>query len=349
MERSFRRHLLLVLSVAMLYAAGAQAEFEAGQQFGFNFAEPRGSSITRNRFYVSAKGEHAWELPSSSIVLNGFVRVIGFAGDFDNEVDFRTLSAVWNTGKFRSELGFQDLPWSETFGFAIADVVNPRDFRDALFTDPDWTRLSVCAWNTQVFLDKLTLQAVVTPVSRFNKLPVPVANPEPAAEFGGRASYLFDFGLDLGLFYYRHWNRVPWPQPLEKVHTLGFTGSQSAGDWVFRADSVVHFGMRGQPTRSQLIIGADRTESETFTWGTQYHLDRAEQTQHWLSALVRASWADRKWEAELFAFRGLDNADLWVQPKITWYFLDALAWSVRLDLVSVGSQDRLFSWVSVRF
>ncbi|OFZ20536.1 MAG: hypothetical protein A2X94_10915 [Bdellovibrionales bacterium GWB1_55_8] len=271
--------------------------------------------------------------------------------------------------------------------------MNPRDFSDALFNEMAWTRLAVFALNTQVFLERLTLQFILTPVPRLNQLPEPViaansfgiADTRGAAEYGGRASYLFESGLDLGLIYFRHWNRNPalqlasvdpatgafiFSQVASQVDTVGLTASQASGDWVFRMDSVLHLNQPGTVSTAealrtssnwQTILGADWTDSEGGNWGVQYHLDQADRANHWVSGMVRRSFRGRKWEAECFAFKGLGNPDLWIQPRLTWYLNDSVSWSLRSDLLtgsdslnngalsSFSKQDRVLSWIGLRF
>ena len=216
---------------------------------------------------------------------------------WDNEISIRNLSGSVSRGKWRLAAGFQEIPWGETFGFPILDIVNPRDYRDPLLLDPSWVRLPVAAAQVQVFLDRLTLQGVLTPLPRNNEFVSqgsiydPIRNnagislsntPNPTSgfvpEFGGKASYLFESGFDWGLIYYHHFNRNPvyslqWvgandppvgspyqlvPE-LNQVDTLGTTLSYSLGQFVLRLDSALHLG---QPIQGQTL--------GTIAQGTQW-------------------------------------------------------------------------------
>ena len=46
-----------------------------------------------------------------------------------NEVGLRALSFSVSQNQWRLKGGFQEIPWGETFGFSILDLVNPRDLR----------------------------------------------------------------------------------------------------------------------------------------------------------------------------------------------------------------------------
>jgi hypothetical protein len=196
---------------------------------------------------------------------------------YSYEADIRAGNIMMSREKFRVVAGFQEIPWGETFGLPILELVNPRDFRDPLLNDPSWMRLPVAAIQTQLFLGKLTLQGVLTPIPRHNRYPLPgsrfdpadstaglelrreVAYPNPAfgefMEYGGRASYLFD-GVDVAFMAYRHWNRQPVFQlvptslstaeliPVElPMNTFGNSISYSTGPYVFRGDTAI--GLNG--------------------------------------------------------------------------------------------------------
>jgi len=401
---TFQFHIYVIgLLACTLFAGGARAslwsggrkdlkgDFEIGHQLGSRL---RDEAITRNRFYLMAKEELTFDLPApaggSGKIITITAAARAWAGK-ENEFDLRALSAEFSQEIYKVNVGFQEIAWGETFGFFIADIVNPRDYRDSLFNELAWIRVPVFALNGQLFLGKLTVQGVVTPVARMNRLSESGGGrffDEPkgqAAEFGGRASFLFDFGLDLGFFYYRHYNRNPvyllnnaggtadarFVPVVRLVDTFGLTASQATGSFVFRADSVLHlqqpqqtddFSAAPEENQWQAIFGGDLTAESGAIFGLQYHTDWTNQGfRHWASFLTRDRWLDGKFETEFFVFRGIGNSDLWFEPKLSWNASASLTVSVRTDLLSAGErlsdgvlsafreEDRFLTWVTYRF
>lgn len=239
-------------------------------------------TFSRNRVYAFAKHRtSAYSLTSPTrwtfdAAFRGWADYVDWEHPPELEPDIRALSLSRADDHTDIQLGFQQIAWGETFGFPIADVVNPRDLRDPYFFEMDWIRRANFTANVQVMFDNLRLQAVATPVPRNNVLPergsafdpfpelldgIPLA-PQRSfpidrwgqdGEYGGRVGYLFDFGLDVALLYLYHWNRTPVVelqlvnfQPVlvpvqERIHTAGLTFSKAFEDWVLRGDTVVHF------------------------------------------------------------------------------------------------------------
>ena len=98
--------------------------------------------------------------------------------NWGGEVEIRSLSLSLSQTLWKLQTGFQEIAWGETFGFQIVDLVNPRDYSDPLILDPSWSRLPVFTLNGQLFLDRLTLQGIFTPVPRNNKFPDALRVPE---------------------------------------------------------------------------------------------------------------------------------------------------------------------------
>ncbi|OQB16641.1 MAG: hypothetical protein BWY17_01567 [Deltaproteobacteria bacterium ADurb.Bin207] len=384
-------------------------DFELGYQGSYVF-EAR--TLSRNRPYASAahrtsvyseESPTRWRLDAS---LRGWVDV---RGDLENEVqpelDVRELSLSRADDYTDIRLGLQQIAWGETFGVPIADVVNPRDLRDPLFLEMDWVRRPTWTANVQVMVESLRLQAVATPLPRNNELPErgsaydpfpPVlkgVEVEPQREFslgrfgrdgeyGGRLGYLFDFGLDVGLLYFFHWNRVPvyelamqGGRPVvvpfqDRIHTAGITVSMAFEDWVLRGDGVMHGNVPWmtrdlQGTRRidylQAIVGVDRTTESGWTLGAQFHIDyRGDRMLTWGSGRIQKSLWDGDLEPQIFAYIGVDNTDRWVQPRIDWHVLSLWTLSVRADLVwgttgdragdlgFIDGRHRVMMWTSLR-
>jgi len=371
---------LLITSFAQAGEWSHEQQFEIGYQ-GSVLTED--GTFTRNRPYGGAEHRTSvfsttsptrWSLDAA---LRGWVE-LGDDIDPEGELDLRALSVSRADDHTDVRIGFQQIAWGETFGFPVADLVNPRDLRDPYFFEMDWIRRSTLTANVQVFFGDLRLQAVATPIPRHNELPergssfdpfpetldaVPLAARRDFpidrwgqdGEYGGRASYLFEFGLDVALLYLYHWNRTPVFEiglddgtlsliPIhERIHSAGLTFSQAFEDWVLRGDTVVHLdkpwiderlGPSDRITHVQSVLGADVTTVTDWTLGGQVHFDqRGDQDRQWVSVQVRKLLLDGILEPRVFAFVGVDNTDRWVQPRIDWYVLDPWMVSLRGDFV----------------
>gem|GEM_PF-511489 len=226
--------------------------------------------------------------------------------------EFRAANLKFQSEKLAITVGAQEIAWGETFGFHIADIVNPRDLTDPLFNDPEWQREAVVALNSQLLLESWTFQFIFTPFTRDSDFAsplgfFPVAEPPPeptSAKFrrfgrdtegGFRLGHLFVSGFDVNAFVYSHRSRNPAFQlgvgpsgpelfPIDlRVLSVGMSGSYAAGDFVFRGDVIHHSGIPvtaedlGSPivqNQTQSILGIDWTLAESqWTFGGQYHAD----------------------------------------------------------------------------
>ena len=260
---------------------------------------------------------------------------------WQDEISLRALSASYSKGIFRVEGGLQEIAWGETFGVQVVDVVNPRDGRDPLYTELNWVRLPVAAVNAQVFLDVATLQLIGVPIPRANLFPAGVERPRPSRrpEAGGRISALLPAGLDLAALYYRHANRnavyearsPPFVHAVsDTVETYGVTGSFSKGALVVRQDAAYHIGQPVQAetalvvkhgtTVAQAVTGVDATVLSNWFVGGQLqyeNIDHGWRTFEWLGAKTTKTFFRDQLGLELLALRGLNNADRWLQPQIS--------------------------------
>jgi hypothetical protein len=401
---------LVVLASLSLFQPAFADETKHEIELGYQFDEVGPGNINaRNRPYILAKGEYVFtdfDKAGSTFALD----VAGRAWtDVDgNELSFRELALVYSANLIKITAGLQQIPWGETFGLYIADIVNPRDYRDPFWMEPTWFRLPVAALNAQTFLGPLTLQGIFTPIPRNNILPdrggafdpfpasvngVPVGNQvnyqasnfPNDAEYGGHLSYLFDFGLDWGLFYFRHWNRDPAFEldqtpsgpvltPVQKlVNSYGTTGSLSEGILVFRADSVLNEqepvtapDLSAAPLRDvwRTIVGSDATISD-WTLGGQLHFDVTDFDDYldWFSFRIKKKFGPHDPQLEFFVFRGINNDDLWIEPKVTWDITGSIGFSLFADFLFGGGgaegtdptdgiltpyngKSRIFAWLS---
>ena len=181
-------------------------------------------------------------------------------------------------------------------------------------------------------------------------------------ELGGKGSYLFDAGFDLGVMFYRHRNRTPVYElsqtsptsiftfaPVEKlVDSMGFSVSYTYGNFVFRDDFAFHLNQPLQYSLTsavetdghqvQNIFGVDYS-AESWNVGFQYQTELSS-----FSSLTRKFvWTGFQATKRLFIdqielgaflFTGLNNDDRWFQPKITWNFNESFSFSGRGDFLS---------------
>lgn len=273
----------LLLSLSLWAPVARAGDWEHTQDFELGYQGSlltQDQTLSRNRLYGSAKHRTSLYVEDSPTrwAFDGALR--GWLGlDHENEpeyeLDLRALSLSRADDHTDIQIGFQQIAWGETFGFPIADLVNPRDLRDPLFFEMDWIRRATFSANLQLMVDNLRLQGVATPVPRNDVIPERGSAYDPFppildgidlaprrefpldrfgrdGEYGGRVGYFFEFGLDVALLYLHHWNRTPVYElrfenfqpllvPIQKqIHSGGLTFSKAFEDWVLRGDTVVH-------------------------------------------------------------------------------------------------------------
>lgn len=74
-------------------------------------------------------------------------------------------------GSFRLRTGYQQVVWGETFGFYYADIVNPKDYREAGLGDLARNRLTSPMVNAQWIFADSSIQLLYIPVPSFSLLP----------------------------------------------------------------------------------------------------------------------------------------------------------------------------------
>lgn len=394
-----------------------ESDYEVGYQFANGFEQ---NGITRSRPYFVATYDYTKDSESSieepedvnvftyelSLRLwNDFAKV-----QFQKNLDLRSLFYEHTRNDWSLKMGFQEVAWGETFGLFIADIVNPRQLTDPFFNELSYIRIAVCMLNFQYFYDSWSLQIVFTPIPMNNQLPAKgdpfavfpqvlqhakVLGPEvyrlnrwgKDCEYGVKAGYLFESGLDLSLFYFRHWNRFPvyklkkdgfraeLKPALRRINTLGCTFSKAYDSIVLRGDMVLNFrqpwtvheyGIVRQRFVVQSILGCDFCSEDSTTVGLQYHWDHwREGDLHSLSIkCIKDFGKKQQYHIVLFAYKGVNNQDLWVQPQFIWDISDAITLSVRSDVfggkVGKGTpstgfigpyrhKERVFAWLTYMF
>lgn len=202
-------------------------------------------------------------------------------------------------------------------------------------------------------------------------------------EYGGKISYLFDSGWDVAGFYYRHWNRFPvyrllensWKPILRRIHSFGGSFSKAFEKVVLRGDLVINaktpwtvhqLGMVKRRNITQIILGTDYTSDSHLLLGFQYHWNRWQEGDlHSFSFRIIKDFGDNlQYHAESFLYKGINNQDVWIQPKLSWDINNSLTVSLRLDVfggkIGKGTpstgfigpyrhKERLFLWLSYAF
>lgn len=269
-------------------------------------------------------------------------------------------------GNWRGRLGFQSLSWGETYGLFIADLPNPRDWSDPRLLDIAYVKKPVFMAQLQWFGEwqggPSSAQLFFTPITRNQEISSDWTLPNStvrASEGGVRLTRLFESGLDASVFAISHLDRTPTLAP-GRVFSLGVTATQSmAEEWIIRTDQVwsraMDWDWRG-------VAGLHWSPTSDFTLGGQLQHD----PRFWgASGIVRYQGLGQGWDLDAFAFLGLDQKSLWLQPKITYNASSGLSISVRYDWVessqdsfrltkdpsfleSLPQSDRVLLWISQR-
>lgn len=320
-----------------------------------------------------------------------------FPNEQRTEIQLRELTFDHATDVSTFRLGVQEVVWGETFGLEILDIVNPRDFNEPLFSDTSEARIPVAMLNAQALLGGLTVQGIYTPLPSRSPVPktlesIPIDTPRnfdafSDAEYGGRIGFLFPFGLDLNVYSFNHWNRTPayllhavptgvaFRLEEARVRSFGASFSQAFESVVLRGDTILSEGVPiptrtfqrvEKVTRAQTILGLDVTSREQTSLGLQYFIedhdrivDRFDRSRFQLAgARLAFDLFDKALETELMFFRGLDTADLWLNPRVTWNISAHWRTSVEANLVDVPrdgllrqarAEDALEGRLSYRF
>lgn len=210
--------------------------------------------------------------------------------EFEPNVYLGVLYQNWSI-----KTGFQVLSWGQSFGAFSADLVNPKDLRDPLNTDPIWRNIPTFLLNLEYFFDGGGVQAFFNPLPRNNKYsssdkesdflksqnsPIKFAEADPfnknttstEFEYGAKINRIFKSGIELSFFGLHHWNRnavylrtlesgIPKLKPQKfQLQSYGLGFSKDLNDFkeglVLRGDYVAKLNdQRSDPTGSFLIKG----------------------------------------------------------------------------------------------
>lgn len=160
------------------------------------------------------------------------------------EFELREANFEYRSENLIVRIGSQIVPWGEAFGSFYADILNPKDLREAGFGDLADLRNPVEMLNFKYIQNTWSLQTIYVPFYRSNRLPRPSsdffpsylkerlksltidfdqsASPEDVSgDIGGRLQFQIN-ALDVSLFGFNYVDR----QPISKVNLTGPTAAQ---------------------------------------------------------------------------------------------------------------------------
>ncbi len=249
-------------------------------------------------------------------------------------------------GPFQFKLGQQEVSWGENLLMPILDLVNPRDISHPRgYYDPA-SKMPVPMINVDLQQPAWNAQLIAVPQA------IPSRQPDELngfgiedkrryrlgldGEYGGRLGVLVK-GVDLKLYSWNHWPRVPsyrftaysGTKDIElderRVDTTGLSLSYAEMNWLLRADFAHHLHFPAtqigtQIERSsldQMILGWSWTTDTLQTLGVELHAELWEKLP---SAYVEGPWVETRRAQRFFSWLGLNGSfRLWdgkVEPQI---------------------------------
>lgn len=373
--------ILLALRFCILASESCwENDYEIGYQAAYGVEE---NGITRNRPYFLFTTSYSPESEGSTLTsYDASFRGWDDFAESEKNLEIRALYIDKTSDRWSLKTGFQEISWGETFGLYILDLVNPRDLTDPFFNDLSWIRLPVFTVNAQYFQDPWNCQLIFTPIPRNNWLPkqgspwdvfpdifdnssvlgphkFAVSRCGQDAEYGGKLEYLFESGIDLTAYYFRHWNRYPvykagidvgidgahsFLKPvLRRIQTIGASFSKAYEEIVLRGDSTLSFrtpwqepvfGLFKKTNLWRTILGLDYTNDNGMTVGFQYHFDLWNQGHlHSISIRYLQDYVEGKYQFAFFIYKGINNGDIWVQPAFIWNINDSASATLQADIL----------------
>jgi hypothetical protein len=295
-------------------------------------------------------------------------------------IDPLDVSMEFFTNKNSFQIGFLRYHFSETFGLQLLDVANPRDYSEFVFNDLAWSKRSVFGVNNTYKWNDFQIQLIVTLWPNGDRLPYAGSAFDPTGgqsdyqggvvnrpwlrdlEYGTRAKYLMQNGLDLSFLYYHHFSRptfqdikilspsnVKSQSTAHLVDSLGTSGSYVFEEWVLRADALFTFNDLVQKNllsykkenHFQVLAGIDRN-FEKFLLGVQSQSDFTTE-RHFFG--VRSEYSDFAWwKPSMMIFKNYQRDDQWFQIK-NMFEKDQWRLTISYDNIHGGkSQSDLFGF-----
>jgi len=357
--------LVLILTITQLWAD--DTETKVNSEVGFRFARGSWGNNVRSKPYLKSELQKKFNDDFSSPLLDISFRASEnlTSKNQNEEVELRSLRLSKKGTHYAFDWGLQTVNWSETFGFNILDIVNPRDWSEFVFEDLSWAQIPVWALKNSFFYGNFKFQLIYVPraknliaprsgsyfdpLSKLTTLPRKNYSSKKIFkddEWGMRLEYLFDFGLDLSLISYEHFNRTPVyslkegglvpTDPKLKSYALSFT--YALNSFVLRGDTLQ---TSNQPYNSsdllnhtkndwQGIYGLDYTFENQLMIGGQYEFEQISKNK-WGSIQLKKSIKD--FDLQCLFFFGLNNDDRWVRPELTWHLPYAMTIRAYSDFI----------------
>ncbi len=221
--------------------------------------------------------------------------------DVDLREFYLDLSAEW----YRLRLGRQQVVWGKTDGLRLLDLVNPMNLREFILDDFIDSRIPLWMARTDLYIGDDTLQFLLVPDVRFNKIPGPGDRFEPVylkrvrafpavhvdegrpphtlsnTEIGVRYSG-FAHGWDYSVNYFRHWEDSPlfFKEVLggedlivmrrKRLETVGGSFSKAFGGIVFRGEAAFNMGRYFSTTAAAVPSGQVAKDEIKAAFGIDY-------------------------------------------------------------------------------
>ncbi|CAN5479203.1 hypothetical protein BH10BDE1_BH10BDE1_24320 [soil metagenome] len=183
----------------MIFVSGATASAQTAESFSYNLDprfrvglrlnEPRGPSNIDNQ----TDGVVTYGLNSQLTFQIGarFQSDAAYNADRDHyqtlnafegaESELREANVEYRSGPMIVRVGSQTVIWGEAFGTYYADLINPKDLRTAGFGDINDFRKPIEMVNLQYVQESWSLQLLVIPFYRPDRLPRPYSDFFPAS------------------------------------------------------------------------------------------------------------------------------------------------------------------------
>ena len=152
---------------------------------------PHHLSMAKNTLSLKASGDLSDRLSYVIGSRFSYDAVFDLTDEYNNNVEkdqrleayLRDAFLDLGFGNLDLRLGNQQIVWGQAVGLFVADIVNPKDFKDYILPDLDQIRIPVPAANMEYYNKNLYVQMIFIPFPKFN-------------EFGKQGSE-FDFSKSL--------------------------------------------------------------------------------------------------------------------------------------------------------
>lgn len=269
----------------------------------------------------------------------------------------------YKNGALRVRAGYQQVVWGEAFGLYYADIVNPKDYRNAGLGDLSRNRLDIPMVNAQWIYSESSLQLLFIPWpafdllpssgSDFNSLQLPPAalalpvkiernptDPPTRGEYGFRWSKQLN-GFDFSFFYLNYFDRLPvyrittLTSPLsfdlipeyKPLQSAGTTLTVDLNGYLVRSEIVQHFDREYNTIDGSSNLSSAKSNELVYVVGLDLPPRDRWQVgfQYSESRLKNANWLLRKNTQSLVAARVAKQfqSDVLVETLVSYYTSDS--------------------------